>query len=91
MLISRLYKSKNNPANNKQIPKPEQDTNLLFYVHEESLSKPKRSHFVRKNQEKYFPFLLFQNDLLFKRKFLLLRQASAQQEELPAEDPFKKT
>lgn len=30
MLINRLYKSKTNPSNNKQLPKPE-ETNLLFY------------------------------------------------------------
>ena len=47
MLINRLYKSKN--TNNKQLPKPEQDTNLLFYVRPPTLSKPKSDPSGRKN------------------------------------------
>jgi hypothetical protein len=43
MLINRLYKSKNNPSNNKQLPKPDQETNLLFYVLVAPPSKPRRS------------------------------------------------
>lgn len=50
MLISRLYKSKNNPANNKQIPKPEQDTNLLFY-------QTKKKSFREEEPRKILPIL----------------------------------
>ena len=56
MLISRLYKSKNNPSNNKQLPKPE-ETNLLFYVPFNSLSKPRRSPSGKRKPKKYYPCL----------------------------------
>lgn len=52
MLINRLYKSKNNPSNNKQLPKPEMETNLLFYVSPYLHSKPKRNHLKNNNQKK---------------------------------------
>ena len=52
MLINRLYKTKNN--NNKQLPKPEQDTNLLFYVPSLILSKQKSALSAKKNPKKSY-------------------------------------
>ncbi len=48
LLINRLYKSKNNPATNKTVTKPE-DTKLLFYVLSFLYSKLKRSPLRKKN------------------------------------------
>ena len=58
MLINRLYKSKNNPSNNKQLPKPEMETNLLFYVFNSLRSKPKRNRLENNNPKKCYRFLL---------------------------------
>jgi hypothetical protein len=69
MLINRLYKSKNTPANNKQLPKPEQDTNLLFYVIPFSLSKPKKNPSEKNNPRKYFLSSAAPDGPPFSRKF----------------------
>ena len=73
MLINRLYKSKNNPSNNKQLPKPDQETNLLFYV---SLyiytSKLRKNHLKRRKTKKYCLFLLAPKGLPYIKMFHLL-------------------
>ena len=71
MLINRLYKSKNNPANNKQLPKPEQETNLLFYVILQRYSKPKRNPSKKKNQRRNCPSLPIKG-LQFKKNLSLI-------------------
>jgi hypothetical protein len=49
MLINRLYKSKNNPSNNKHLPKAE-ETNLLFY-------QTKKKSFREEETKKVLPLL----------------------------------
>ena len=56
MLINRLYKSKNNPSNNKQLPKPDQETNLLFYVYLHLLQQTKKKSF-KEETKKVLPLL----------------------------------
>lgn len=57
MLINRLYKSKNTANNNKQIARPEQETNLLFYVPLATTQQTKKKSFREEEPKKMLPLI----------------------------------